>query len=121
METILIDGKEYRFEFNGNTITFFAQVFGEDLLALTFEAQKKKQILLENSRLQKLAYITNMQAECSGWSEVKKRISIDNYMDWCEGFKPGTWIAGTPATVILTGWANNLVTETESKNAGSQQ
>lgn len=121
METVLINGKEYRFEFNGNTITFFAQVFGEDLLSLTFEAQKKKQILLENNRLQKLAYITNVQAETSGWREAKKRLSMDNYMDWCEKFAPGTWLTGTPATIILTGWANGLVTETEAKNAESQQ
>lgn len=121
METVIIDGKEYKFEFNANTVTFFSQVFGEDLLALTFEAQKKKQILLENGRLQKLAYITNVQADCSGWREAKKKLSDDNYMDWCENFAPGTWLTGTAATVIMTGWANGLVTETEAKNAESQQ
>lgn len=136
MKTATINGKEYKFMFNANTVELFYQVFGVDLLleiSLAGADLKKIQsgtdedklkaatIFLKNNRIAKLAFITNMQTEKS-ISELSNRLSMVDFMNWQNAFPLGTFYTNTDViTAIVSGWAEGMTTSTEVKNQVGQQ
>lgn len=136
MKTAIINGKEYKFMFNANTVELFYQVFGVDLLleiSLAGADLKKIQngteedklkaatIFLKNNRIAKLAFITNMQAE-KGIAELSNRLNMVDFMAWQNNFPLGTFYTNTDViTTIVSGWAEGMTTSTEVKNQVGQQ
>lgn len=121
MKTATINEKEYQFVFNANTAELYYQVFGEDLIELTLKLKEDKTLFHKRGRLQKLAFITNMQASKS-IKELSNRLTMSMYFEWCEQFDAGAFIAGSAANdAILTGWVESFASTATEKNQISPQ
>ena len=123
MKTATINEKEFQFVFNANTAELYYQVFGEDLIELTLKMRQEndKTIFHKRSRLQKMAFIANMQAEKS-IKELSNRLTMAMYFEWSEQFDAGEFIAGTDANeAVLTGWVESFASTAIEKNRISPQ
>ena len=123
MKTAIINDKEFQFLFNANTPELYYQVFGEDLIELTLKMRQEKDntIFHKRSRLQKMAFIANMQASKS-IKELSNRLTMSMYFEWCEQFDAGAFIVGTAANdAILTGWVESFASTAIEKNQISPQ
>lgn len=117
MKTAKINGKEYQFMFNANTAELYYQVFKEDLTIITLNLKNKdSQEFIKNNRIQKLAYITNMQASKT-IRELWGRIDFISYLEWANQFQGGDFITNSEVSqAIISGWTENIVTTSKIKN-----
>lgn len=122
MKSAIINGKEYKFMFNANTLELYFQVFKEDLATLMlFEFKNDNQLIMKNQRCPRLAYIANMQASHS-FRELSNRLSMENYMEWLEQFPAGTFFYNVDALkAVVGGFNENIAASVEIKNPESQQ
>lgn len=120
MVRINIDGKAYDFLFNANTSELYYQTFSEDIFEITMKMKDDKSLIMKRNRLQKLAYIANMQAK-KPIRELAGRLSLVQYLEWCEQFKSGSFMEGQTVTDLLTAWSGDFETNAEEKNPVSQQ
>lgn len=121
MKTAILNGKEYKFVFNANTAELYYQVFGEDLIELTLKLKEDKTLFHKRGRLQKMAFVTNMQAEKS-IKELSNRLTMAMYLEWAEQFDAGAFVAGSAANdAILTGWVESFASTATEKNQISPQ
>lgn len=121
MKSVTINDKEFNFVFNANTAELYAQLFGDDLIEMTMGIKQDNSFLLKRNRLQKLAYIANMQASHS-IKELSNKLTMMGYLEWAEQFDAGTFVVGTEAMeAILAGWTESFATTATPKNLTAQQ
>ena len=94
MVTVTIEGKDYNFVFNANTSELFYQVFNEDLFDITLKMKEDNTLIMKRNRLQKLAFIANMQSK-KPIRELAGRLSLVQYFEWSEQFAGGTFSMNT--------------------------
>lgn len=122
MIKVTIDGKEYAFVFNGNTAELYAQVFGEDIIALAFLEEEKKTFFVKNQRGRKLAFITAYQAEPGEtWKTLSRKLNKDMYMEWITKFPAGVFLVGEAAQAIQQEFGKALLVDASAKNPATQQ
>lgn len=120
MKTINIEGKDYNFLFNANTSELFYQVFGEDLFEMTIKMKDDNTLIMKRNRLQKLAFIANMQSK-KPIRELAGRLSLAQYFEWSEQFSTGTFLQADLIRELVGAWSGSYETTAEEKNPVSQQ
>lgn len=120
MKSVEINGKNYDFVFNANTSELYYQVFNEDLFELTMKMKDDSTIILRRNRLQKLAYIGNMQAR-KPVRELAGRLNLVNYFEWSDQFEKNEFMNQDVANGIMTAWNDSFRTTAKEKNPASQQ
>lgn len=120
MVTVTIEGKEYNFVFNANTSELFYQVFNEDLFDITLKMKEDNTLIMKRNRLQKLAFIANMQSK-KPIRELAGRLSLVQYFEWSEQFAGGTFMQADVIKDLVTAWSGTFETTAEEKNPDSQQ
>lgn len=120
MVTLKINGKDYDFAFNANTSELYYQVFQEDLFEMTLNMQQDKSLIMKRNRLQKLAYIGNMQAK-KPIRELSGRLSLVQYLEWSEQFDSNTFLNADVIRDVAAAWSGTFNTTAEEKNPDSPQ
>ena len=120
MLELTINDKQYQFVFNSNTSEIYYQTFGEDLFEMTMKLKEDNQLLLKRNRLQKLAYVANMQSKKTV-RELAGRLNLSTYLDWAEQFSGREFLTGPAAAQIIDAWRGSFETKSEIKNPDSPQ
>ena len=120
MITVKIDGKDFDFAFNANTSELYFQVFQEDLFELTVKMKEDNSLIIKRNRLQKLAFIGNMQAK-KPIRELSGRLSLVQYLEWSEQFNSNTFLNADVIRDVVAAWSGTFNTTAEEKNPDSPQ